>query len=293
MGEGVGRKLGKAQAPIRVAVTGRTVGPPLFESLEVLGPERTLARSGRLDGPAGGRRDRPRPVLDRAVRVGILATLTGLRLLRFILRVVAFVVALILIYLVVTAVQVWMTSRRYEPRPAGAIVVMGAAQYDGVPSPDLASRLDEAEILWHQHLAPTIMVTGSKEPGDLYTEAQASERYLVAAGIPAGDILEAGGRNTWESLSDAAPTLLARGDRTVLIATDPFHEARCLAIASSLGLVPYPTPTRTSPIKGFSTVPVLRQGDGGDGAGPDHRVQPPERSTSLDDVTEYRRTVGR
>ena len=55
----------------------------------------------------------------------------------------------------------------------------------------------------------------------------------------------------------AAPALLARGDRTVLIASDPFHEARCLAIASSLGLTAYPTPTRTSPIKGFSTIPYF------------------------------------
>ena len=76
------------------------------------------------------------------------------------------------------------------------------------------------------------MVTGSKEPGDRFTEAQASARYLVAAGIPAGDILEAGGSDSWENLADAAPTLLARGDRTVLVVTDPFHEARSLAIAS-------------------------------------------------------------
>jgi uncharacterized SAM-binding protein YcdF (DUF218 family) len=187
--------------------------------------------------------------------VGILATLTGLRLLRFIVRIVAFVVTLVLIYLVVTAVQVWMTGRRYEPRQAGAIVVMGSAQYDGVPSPDLAARLDEAEILWRQHYSSTIMVTGSKRPGDLYTEAEASQRYLVAAGIPGRDILEAGGSDTWQSLSEAAPVLLARGDRTVLVDTDPFHEARCLAVSSSLGLVPLPTPTRTSPITGFSTVP--------------------------------------
>ncbi len=189
--------------------------------------------------------------------MGILATLTGWRLVRFIFRVFAFVLALILVYLVVTAVQVWLTSRRYEPRLAGAIVVMGAAQYNGVPSPDLASRLDEAEILWRHHLSSTIMVTGSKQPGDNFTEAEASERYLVAAGIPGHDILEAGGSNTWESLSEAAPTLLARGDRTVLITSDPFHEARCLAIAASLGLNPYPTPTRTSPITGLSTVPYF------------------------------------
>jgi uncharacterized SAM-binding protein YcdF (DUF218 family) len=187
--------------------------------------------------------------------MGILATITGLRLLRFMLRLIAFVVTLILIYLVVTAVQVWMTGRRYEPRLAGAIVVMGAAQYNGVPSPDLASRLDQAEVLWHRHYTSTIMVTGSKQPGDRYTEAEASRRYLMAAGIPGADILEAGGSDTWQSLSEAATTLLARGDRTVLITTDPFHEARSLAVSSSLGLAPYPTPTQTSPIKGFSTVP--------------------------------------
>jgi uncharacterized SAM-binding protein YcdF (DUF218 family) len=187
--------------------------------------------------------------------VGLLATLTGLRLLRFIVRVVTFLVMLILIYLVVTAVQVWLTGRRYEPRPAGAIVVMGAAQYNGVPSPDLAARLDEAELLWHQHYATDIMVTGSKEPGDQYTESEASARYLIAAGIPGAVIFQAGGNDSWQNLALAAPVLVEHGDSTVLVVTDPFHEDRSLAIASSLHLVPYPAPTRTSPIKGLSTVP--------------------------------------
>ena len=159
------------------------------------------------------------------------------------------------VYLAVTAVQVWRTGQRYEPRPAGAIVVMGAAQYDGVPSPDLRARLDQAALLWHQHYASSVMVTGSKEPGDLYTEAQASARYLVSVGIPASDILQAGGRNSWDNLAEAAPTLLARGEGTVLVATDRFHEARSLAIASSVGLTPYPTPAQHSPIHGFGAVP--------------------------------------
>jgi uncharacterized SAM-binding protein YcdF (DUF218 family) len=176
-------------------------------------------------------------------------------MLRFVFRVVLLVVTVLVIYLLVTAVQVWLTGRRYEPRPAGAIVVMGAAQYDGVPSPDLASRLDEAEILWRQHYATDIMVTGSKQPGDQYTEAQASARYLMDAGIPGRDIFESGGSDSWENLSQAAPVLLAHGDGTVLIVTDPFHEARSLAIASSVGLTPYPTPTRTSPITGVATIP--------------------------------------
>ena len=78
--------------------------------------------------------------------------------------------------MVVTGVQVWLTSRHPDARPAQAIVVMGAAQYDGVPSPDLAGPAAGRRRLWQQHLAPIIVVTGSKEPGDQYTEAEASAR---------------------------------------------------------------------------------------------------------------------
>jgi uncharacterized SAM-binding protein YcdF (DUF218 family) len=199
--------------------------------------------------------------------VGLLATLTGWRLLRSVLRLVGLVVAVVLVYFVVTGVQVFLTGRRYEPRAAGAIVVMGAAQYNGVPSPDLRSRLDEAELLWQEHYATDIMVTGYKEPGDQFTEAEASARYLVDRGIPGRDILEAGGDDSWQNLSEAAPVLLAHGDRVVLIATDPFHEDRSLAIASSVGLEASPTPTRTSPITGWSTVPYYAKETVGVGLG--------------------------
>ena len=183
------------------------------------------------------------------------ATTRGHHRVRVALRVVVVVVAVMVAYVAVTAVQVWLTGRRYEPHRAGAIVVMGAAQYDGVPSPDLAARLDQAEDLWRQHYATEIMVTGYKEVGDRFTEAQASYRYLVAAGIPASDILESGGSDSWENLAQAAPQLVARGDTTVLIVTDPFHEARSLAIATDVGLHPYPTPAQHSPITGASTIP--------------------------------------
>jgi uncharacterized SAM-binding protein YcdF (DUF218 family) len=206
---------------------------------------------------SAGRRDCPYRIGPNGLLspVGLIATLTGLRLLRFVFKLATFVVSLVLIYLVITAIQVWQTGRRYEPHQAGAIVVMGAAQYNGVPSPDLAARLDEAEILWHQHYATTIMVTGSKQPGDHYTEAEASARYLMQSGIPGTDIFEAGGNDSWENLADAAPTLKDHGDTTVLMVTDPFHEARSLAIASSLGLQVSPTPTKTSPITGAATIP--------------------------------------
>jgi len=178
-----------------------------------------------------------------------------LRILRIVLRLLKYLLVAVVVYLGVTAYQVWRTGQRYEPGAAGAIVVMGAAQYDGVPSPDLRARLEQAALLWHQRYSSPIMVTGSKEPGDAYTEAEASARYLESVGIPAADIMQAGGRNSWENLADAAPTLIAHGDTTVLLVTDKFHEARSLAIASAVGLTPYPTPTQYSPITGFSAVP--------------------------------------
>ncbi len=199
--------------------------------------------------------------------MGLLATVTGLRLVRLVFKVVAVAVAAVLAYLLVTAVQVWLTGRRYEPRSAGAIVVMGAAQYNGVPSPDLAARLNQAELLWREHYASAIMVTGSKEAADRFTEAEAEARYLMNAGVPGRDIFESGGSDSWQNLSLAAPVVVARGDSTVLIVTDPFHEARSMAIASSVGLTPYPTPTRTSPIGGWSVVPYYLKETVGVGLG--------------------------
>lgn len=177
--------------------------------------------------------------------------------LRWALRLVLLVVAGLIVYFLVTLVQVWLTSRRYEPAPAQAIVVMGAAQYNGVPSPDLQARLNQALILYQQHYAPFVVVTGSKEPGDAYTEAEAGATYLESKGVPSSAIAEAGGNDSWANLSLTAPILAARGATTVLIVTDPFHEDRSMAIASSLGLVPHPTPTQSSPISGSAVVPYF------------------------------------
>jgi uncharacterized SAM-binding protein YcdF (DUF218 family) len=177
--------------------------------------------------------------------------------LRLVLKIFLLLVLAVVVYFAVTLVQVWLTSRHYEARPAQAIVVMGAAQYDGVPSPDLRARLDEAVLLFHQGDAGVVAVTGSKEKGDEFTEAEAGARYLETKGVPSTAIVEAGGDDTWQSLSDVAPMLKARGDTKVLMVTDPFHEDRSMAIASGLGLTPYPTPTQTSPITGWATVPYF------------------------------------
>src|ERR1700691_4907279 len=113
------------------------------------------------------------------------------------LRVVLALFAAFVLYIVVTGVQVWLTSREYAPRQAGAIMVMGAAQYNGVPSPDLKARLDEALTLFRKGDASLIMVTGGKEKGDVYTESEAGARFLESKGVPDGDILQAGGANSY------------------------------------------------------------------------------------------------
>jgi uncharacterized SAM-binding protein YcdF (DUF218 family) len=183
------------------------------------------------------------------------AVVRGARALRWVLQRLVMIGLVILGYLVFTGVQVWLTSRHHDARPAQAIVVMGAAQYDGVPSPDLLARVQDADNLWQQHLAPIIVVTGSKETGDKYTEAQASASWLTQHGVPPADIIQVGGDDSWTNLALAAAALEKRGVTKILIATDGFHEDRSLAIASNLGLQAWPAPTTDSPIKGWATVP--------------------------------------
>jgi uncharacterized SAM-binding protein YcdF (DUF218 family) len=167
-------------------------------------------------------------------------------------------VALVVGYLGVTLVQVWLASRQNQAQPAQAIIVLGAAQYNGVPSPDLRARLDHVLILWKDKLAPTVVVTGGKEPGDVYTEATASANYLAAHGVPQADILrEVQGRDSWESLAASAAFLKARGIRRVLLVSDPFHDERISLMAGELGLTSYVSPTRTSPIRGTAVVPYF------------------------------------
>ena len=183
--------------------------------------------------------------------------------LRWALRILAILLGLIVLYFAVTLVQVWLTSRHYDPRPAGAIVVLGAAQYNGRPSPDLQARLRQALTLYHDGYAHVIVVTGGKKPGDVYTEAESGAMYLEKAGVPAADIVQAGGDDTYDNIADTAAKLKADTDKVVLVTTDPFHEDRSMAIASDFLLSPSPTPTQNSPISGWSTLPYfLKEGVG-------------------------------
>ena len=164
--------------------------------------------------------------------------------------VLAFALASIAYY-GVTLYQVHSTGTSDQTRPVDAIVVMGAAQYDGRPSPQLAARLDHALELWSQGVAPVMVVTGGNQPGDRFTEAEASANYLIAHGVPADAILqETHGHSSYASLDGVATMLREHGLFRILVVSDPFHSLRSRLIAQELGLVAYVSPTRTSPVRG-------------------------------------------
>lgn len=132
--------------------------------------------------------------------------------------------------------QVWAQSHDDELHGADAIVVLGAAQYDGTPSPVFKARLDQAAYLFKEQFSATVIVTGGKQPGDRFTEAQAGERYLVSEGVPADAILgEDQGRTTLESLEAVKQIADARGIRSVLMVSDPMHSERLKRIGDDLG----------------------------------------------------------
>jgi uncharacterized SAM-binding protein YcdF (DUF218 family) len=163
---------------------------------------------------------------------------------RWALLSLAGLLVLVLGYYLVTLYQVWSTGNADEARPADAIVVLGAAQYDGTPSPLLASRLDHALDLYRRGLADTIVVTGGKQPRDRFTEAAASARYLEEHGVPSEAILqETTGRSSWQSLSSAATLLKQRGKTDVLLVSDPAHSMRIKGMAEELGLTAHTSPT--------------------------------------------------
>jgi uncharacterized SAM-binding protein YcdF (DUF218 family) len=146
-----------------------------------------------------------------------------------------------------TAVLVW--ASRDEARPAQAIVVLGAAQYAGKPSPVLRARLDHALDLWNRHLAALLILTGGTGSGDTTSEAAVGRTYARKHGVPDSAILvENEGRTTSESMRAVAGMLEVRGLQTALLVSDPFHMLRLRILARRFGFTPYTSPTQTSPI---------------------------------------------
>lgn len=179
----------------------------------------------------------------------------GWRTLRRTLAVIGAVVVCAAVYVAVTAVQVWQVGRADQTRQVDAIVVLGAAQYDGRPSPQLRARLDRAVELFDEGWAPMIAVTGGRMPGDRFSEAEASRRYLEQRGVPAAAIAgEDQGRSTWESLDRLGEVLLAQGRVRVLLVSDGFHLLRVRLSAAEVGFEAYATPSRYSGEGGLGAV---------------------------------------
>lgn len=148
-----------------------------------------------------------------------------------------------------SAVMVLRAATRDEARPAQAIVVLGAAQYRGRPSPVLRTRLDHAVGLYARGMAPRVVVTGGIAEGDTASEAAVSRIYAMAAGVPdTAILLENEGRTTGQSLARVARLLKARRIDTVVVVSDPFHVLRAARMAERAGLTAYTSPTRTTEV---------------------------------------------
>ncbi len=158
-------------------------------------------------------------------------------------------------YFVVTLLQVWSTGRddsfAQGVGQVDALVVLGAAQYDGRPSPQLRARLNHALMLWQRDAAALIVVTGGKRAGDRFTEAETSRDYLVARGVPAEAIVvEPRGTSTFESLAAVRDDDVTRTLQRVVVVSDPYHVMRAQLVARELGFDATSSATRSGITRG-------------------------------------------
>jgi uncharacterized SAM-binding protein YcdF (DUF218 family) len=166
--------------------------------------------------------------------------------------VVAGVLAVLGVFLA-TVVAVWRAAHNDEARRldhVDAIVVLGAAQYAGRPSPVFAGRLEQAQLLYREHFAPLVLVVGGKQPGDLTTEGEAGRLWLIDHGLPVDAVVaEAKGSTTLESLTTAAGFLHDHGLHSALLVSDPWHNLRIRRMARDLGIQAYVSATWHSAAK--------------------------------------------
>lgn len=164
-------------------------------------------------------------------------------------RVVVAVLALVLLWVISVPVRVWWDARGEDHRPSDAIIVLGAAQYNGRPSPVLEARLRKARSLWEEGVADVIVTVGGGADGDVTTEAEAGREWLTDNGVPADAVVAvASGYNTQTSLDAVSETFEANGWETAILVTDPWHTFRAKAMARSSGIDPVSAPARSGPV---------------------------------------------
>jgi uncharacterized SAM-binding protein YcdF (DUF218 family) len=159
----------------------------------------------------------------------------------------AAVTALILL-VVSTALAIWWTARQDARPVSDAIVVLGSAQYNGVPSSIFEARLEHALNLYRDGVAPVVVTVGGKRDGDAFTEADAGRDYLAGAGIPARSLLAVPeGDNTLDSMRAAAGVFTEHGWSSAVLVTDPWHAMRAERMAEDAGIDATSSPTRQGP----------------------------------------------
>lgn len=147
-------------------------------------------------------------------------------------------------------VAVAVTGSRDQRVRADAIAVLGAAQYNGRPSPVFRARLDHAVTLYRLGLAPVVLVTGGVGAGDTRSEADVGRAYLVANGVaPTAAVALPAGTDTYASMAEIAGWFRGRGSRRALLVSDAFHMLRLRILAGRLGLVAFTSAAPTSPIR--------------------------------------------
>ena len=160
---------------------------------------------------------------------------------------IAAVCAAIVIVVAGTGVAVWRAAHTDDARTvdrADVIMVLGAAQYNGRPSPVFAGRLEHAQLLYEEGRADTILVLGGGAPGDRTTEADAGRSWLIAQGLPAGSVVASPvGSSTLESLQAAAEWMRSQDLHSAFLVSDPWHNLRVKRMASDLGIEAYASAT--------------------------------------------------
>jgi len=167
---------------------------------------------------------------------------------RFLILLAALGVGLLGLW-IATIGLVLVTGARSAARPADVILVLGAAQYNGRPSPVLKARLDHALDLWRRGFARHLVFTGGVGAGDTLSEGEVARRYALEAGVPDSVILvDRHGQTSAESVQAAAKLMHAHQLQSALLVSDSYHMLRLELLARRAGIRPFRSPTPASPI---------------------------------------------
>lgn len=174
-------------------------------------------------------------------------------LIRVFFRVVSLMTLLVLVIFGATLYQIYSFGQKDMASPTAVAVVMGAAEFDGSPSLVLRARLDHVILLYRAGLIKSVVTTGGRQRGDLYTEAGVAKQYLSDRGIPSVSIIsDPVGDDTYNSMLSVKVVLRTLGVSRAIFVSDGFHEYRINQIAGQLGIIDLSSPTRTSPIAGVT-----------------------------------------